>query len=48
MHSGPRCHWLNSESTFTWQRVGLPGIVDGNGMVSDAYCIVRESRFVAL
>jgi hypothetical protein len=33
---------------WTRQGVGLPGIVDGNGMVSDACCIMRESRFVAL
>ncbi len=48
MLSGPRCHRLNAEGPFTRQGVGLPEIVDGNGMVSDACCIVRESRFVAL
>jgi len=33
MHSGPRCHRLNSESAFTWQRVGLPGIMDGKALL---------------
>jgi hypothetical protein len=46
--SGPLCHRLNAEGNFTPQGDGLPEVVDGNGMVSDACCIVRESRFVAL
>ena len=33
---------------FYLQGDGLPEVVDGNGVVSDACCIVRESRFVAL
>jgi hypothetical protein len=48
MLSGPLCHRLNPEGNFTRRGDGLPEIVDGNGMVSDARCIVRESRFVGL
>src|ERR1700751_287997 len=33
---------------LTRQGVGLPEILDGKRMVSDACCSVRESRFVAL
>src|ERR1700759_4884832 len=32
------CHRLNFESAFTWQRVGLPGILDGKT------CLVRGAN----